>query len=441
MGNEADDELLKKLAEGLIPHAEIFPTPDTWPRLLDAIVTRLNKIAHEEFPIPTLPPPAPKWNRRAEQPSSNTPVPSSPTMHPTLSPDADKENADPAPPAQPAQAAEQPAAAAAATSPPKKTAANPDGDGDDAAATATALPPQLSEMLSDITTTLSSFPSHPPHTIQRVAELVLEPTRHYRALASYLHALDRVVRVTSSTSAYPLPLPDVSFANGAPADTVSWASTAQNNPGSDEALGGALLTPVPWLPSESSPHQRELRTESTETIEGPNGVGSIETVSISVNGMAFARGAAQAEILRREQASHVSSGSESAEKEGGEEGEGGGEEEEEEEEEPHARGPVELGANDLGPTVLTINRIDENSLHPQEIDLEAAVGRKMDSGESPGRVGEGAEAAEVEAGGDVTMEGGEGVPKRGAEEGPEGELSPKKARSEADEDMGGVGES
>jgi hypothetical protein len=50
--------------------------------------------------------------------------------------------------------------------------------------------------------------------------------------------------------------------------------------GSDESLGGALLTPIPWLQNRG---QSELISESTEMVEGPNGAGRIETVSV-VNG-------------------------------------------------------------------------------------------------------------------------------------------------------------
>lgn len=118
----------------------------------------------------------------------------------------------------------------------------------------------------------------------------------------------------------------------APSRLSSWAS-----PGSDEALGGALLTPIPWIthgqrptagltaqPSQLSQAQQaqqaqsavssqdvttefegEVRTESTERIDGPNGVGSIETVSVSVNGIPSmgARGVSvtQGELLRQEQ--------------------------------------------------------------------------------------------------------------------------------------------
>lgn len=156
----------------------------------------------------------------------------------------------------------------------------------------------------------------------------MNPRQHYKSLVSYLHALDRVVRVTSGINIYPLPstyteVPG-SLANGVLDTTArpsSWAA-----PGSDEALGGALLTPIPWIqhnhqsltgspvpaaqtaaPTQDAPAELEgeVRTESTETIDGPNGVGSIETVSVSVNGIpsmgARGVGVTQGELLRQEQ--------------------------------------------------------------------------------------------------------------------------------------------
>ncbi|XXH05526.1 hypothetical protein Hte_011956 [Hypoxylon texense] len=208
------------------------------------------------------------------------------------------------------------------------------------------LPPQMNRMLGRITYHLmSTFNKYPPHTVQRLAELVLEPKRHYSTLATFLHALDRVVHVTSGRNIYPLPpaVPDMRrtslLSNGvsdALASPSRWAS-----PGSDEALGGALLTPIPWLqpnhhgigghsqPSLGSPRRRsptgsqnngpnggmgsefegEVRTESTETIDGPNGMGSIETVSVSVNGIpsmgARGVGVTQGELLRQEQRAGV----------------------------------------------------------------------------------------------------------------------------------------
>ncbi len=68
------------------------------------------------------------------------------------------------------------------------------------------LPPQIVALVSEITTVLTAdFPLYPPHTIQRLAEMILWPTRHYRSLPAYLHALDRVVHVTSGANMYPLP--------------------------------------------------------------------------------------------------------------------------------------------------------------------------------------------------------------------------------------------
>jgi hypothetical protein len=77
--------------------------------------------------------------------------------------------------------------------------------------------------------------------------------------------------------------------------------------GSDESLGGALLTPIPWLQNAPSLGQGEVRTESTEIVDGPNGAGSIETVSISMNGISSATSQKdpgsiiQGELLRQEQ--------------------------------------------------------------------------------------------------------------------------------------------
>ncbi|KAI0400172.1 hypothetical protein F4802DRAFT_610299 [Xylaria palmicola] len=323
-----DDETLRRLAAGCAMDYS------AWPDLLPRMIARIEKIAHTEFPIPSLPPPPPP-----PQPSSPTaarpssiprapdsdlpehflaPLPSSPTEPRLLSPseDTNKENvpngsqtvarAAPAPPSEPL----------------------PPG----------TLPPQLAAMLSDITSHLEqTFPKYPPHTIQRISELVINPKQHYRSLAPYLHALDRVVRVTSGLNIYPFPPIRAEIPGGQtngvlePLARPLWAS-----PGSDEALGGALLTPIPWLTHSQRPgtgslaqqvqvqapqaqqvqltasaqevpaeFEGEVRTESTERIDGPNGVGSVETVSVSVNGIPSmgARGVSvtQGELLRQEQ--------------------------------------------------------------------------------------------------------------------------------------------
>ncbi|KAI0545846.1 hypothetical protein F4679DRAFT_559982 [Xylaria curta] len=329
-----EDDLLQGLALG---HSMIY---SAWPALLSRLLVHIEKIAHEAFPIPNLPPPPPPpapFTSASTLPSSIprgpdpdlpegflAPLPSSPTepRPSSSSSDTNKENNPVLPPTiAPLPPAPTPAATTSAQLPPG------------------TLPPQLASMLADITSYLkSNFPTYPPHTIQRIAELVINPKQHYRSLASYLHALDRVVRVTSGANIYPLPSTHAeipgSLANGVLETTSrasSWAS-----PGSDEALGGALLTPIPWIthnqrpisvapaqaqllqsqlqpqpqPSASAQEvpaefEGEVRTESTETIDGPNGAGSVETVSVSVNGIPSmgARGVSvtQGELLRQEQ--------------------------------------------------------------------------------------------------------------------------------------------
>ncbi|KAI5864671.1 hypothetical protein GGS23DRAFT_458909 [Durotheca rogersii] len=308
-----------------------------WPALLPRIVSRIEKIAHHEFPIPrlrppptaTLPPSMPLPTRTDSEVAETflSPLPSSPTEPSSgVSSQENKENAPSAPRQNPQPPTPSPGVN---TLPPG------------------ALPPQIVSMLDEITSTLTSlFSRYPPHTLQRLSELVLAPKQHYRTLPTYLHALDRVVHVTSGLNVYPLPpaVPDIKsgslLSNGVndPLTTPPpWAT-----PGSDEALGGALLTPIPWLqqshhgigrhshsPLGTPPERRstsigpnnvavggmvsdlegEVRTESTETIDGPNGVGSIETVSVSVNGIpsmgARGIGVTQGELLRQEQRAGV----------------------------------------------------------------------------------------------------------------------------------------
>ncbi|KAG7437469.1 hypothetical protein Forpi1262_v000507 [Fusarium oxysporum f. sp. raphani] len=371
---------------------------DVWPAVRSDIIARLDKIAHNEFPIPKLPPPPPAHQPPVEVRAS---APASPQAE--SSQETNKETA--------------------AT---ESLPATQVIDG--------ALPKQLADMVIDITKHLETFETHPPHTIQRLAELILRPRAHYRAVAPYLHAVDRVVQVTSSTKTYPLPppIPDMSsmHLNGEdpkdPAVSVSWSNPTTAALGTDEALGGALLTPIPWLTRRSPESSQDtpgaqIHSESTETIEGPNGVGSIETVSVSVNGIpstGHARGVTQGELLRQEQRAGVVP----------EEDE---EPHEEEDEIPHARGPEEIGMSDTGPQSTTTSFMSEGSMGMQGIDVEAAVGRKHDDDEE-GKV-------DVDADGDAESEseakspGAESVgSKREADEDLESETH-KKLKEEEEE--------
>ncbi|KAI1491040.1 hypothetical protein F5X96DRAFT_633498 [Biscogniauxia mediterranea] len=319
-----EDEILRNVANGGSIDYSV------WPALLPRIVSRIEKIAHDEFPIPRLPPAMIILPSSIPQPATQadsdtaenfmTPLPSSP-IEPSSSASSQDTNKENTPNA--------PRTTAPPTSAPASTAAPlPAG----------TLPGQIVSMLTEIISTLkSTFPTYPPHTVQRLSELVLNPTHHYRSLATYLHALDRVVHVTSGLNIYPLPptVSDISAGGLLPNGTCDGVpmSSQWAAPGSDEALGGALLTPIPWLqhnhqgmggspqtqaqPAIATPDtsgqsgdlEGEVRTESTETIDGPNGVGSIETVSVSVNGIpsmgARGVGVTQGELLRQEQRAGV----------------------------------------------------------------------------------------------------------------------------------------
>ncbi|EGZ76939.1 hypothetical protein NEUTE2DRAFT_77843 [Neurospora tetrasperma FGSC 2509] len=444
----------------------------------------LARIAHTEFPIPDIPSPQPP-----ARPSSSrflTPLPSSsdPIDTPLSSQETKNKEND-----APTSAPRPPAGDHVASSPPKAPSPNPNATTEVSQAQQPVLPVPVAEMLNGVTSHLTAnFPDYPPHTIQRLAELVLKPRPQYRSVVGYLNALDRVVHVTSGANLYPLPpaIPDLSgmMSNGSPVlDKGAPSLSAANNIGSDEALGGALLTPIPWLTrrangdggdddgsisdaGSSSPlsasgasdpntqHEQQqralaqqyshitfaqssvspqVRKESTEMIEGPNGMGSIETVSISVNGIPSIgagggllglsqqpqRGVTQGELLRQEQRAGVVPVSQVA---GGNNdnntaqgytaaqttplsaavpgegpsatattgssvdedivmGENSDHEEEPEEEVPHARGPQEIGPEDTGPqsarSSIVLSHTGEVDM--SALDVEAAVGRRLQS--------------------------------------------------------------
>ncbi|KAK1731715.1 uncharacterized protein BDZ83DRAFT_746141 [Colletotrichum acutatum] len=475
---EVDEDLLRTVATG----GEM--DYGLWPALSQGIISRLDKIAHNEFPIPNLPTPPQPINAPGQQPRLLSPLPSSsidPASSQPSSQDADKENSQPKD-ASPSKATVESATDADATP----------------ATTSGSLPAQIEAMLNEINTVLASFPKYPPHTIQRLAELVLEPRRHYRHLASYLHAVDRVVHVTSGANTYPLPpaIPDMStmtlLSNGSangqevnnPAASVAWSNSTNSvasTVGTDEALGGALLTPIPWLtrrpsPGSSSPASSngggpaEIRTESTETIDGPNGVGSIETVSVSVNGIpsmgaSSSRAITQGELLRQEQeqgvvpvnqlvrqaeeAQHAaalrsgdggraSSPEKQQQDDEQQDAAGAAAAAEDENEAPHARGPEEIGVGDLGPQSETTSFVGGGpGLDMQGIDVEAAVGRKaatpppedVKEGDAATEDGTTADAVVDDAASDTSVTS---HPKRDADEELDGLASKKVKEHEGD---------
>ena len=119
----------------------------------------------------------------------------------------------------------------------------------------------------------------------------------------------------------------------------------------------------------------DLRTESTSVIDGPNGVGSVETVTVAVNSgntRPTTAAVTQGELIRQEQEAGVvpvpvarSTAGSTAERKGEDVDEEG-------DVIPHARGPEEIGMEDMGPQASS----------KAGFDVEAALGRRGE-GETP----------------------------------------------------------
>ncbi|KAL9600915.1 MAG: hypothetical protein Q9219_002850 [cf. Caloplaca sp. 3 TL-2023] len=365
----SDDDLLECFAtDGNIDYSE-------WPGLLERILQRLDRIAHHDFPTPSIP--LPEAPPPSIQPENNRPHQSSQ--------DSQKENVVP----------DSPTIPAVERTPQPRVNAIPPPSG--------TLPPQIISLIDSIKSNLqTTFSSAPPHTVQRLAELILRPRSHYRTLPSYIRALDRVVSVSSPSTVFPLP-------SSAPAGSGSYLNgtitpTGSNDADPEDTLGGAALTPIPWLRDALMPaHAGErtvgsdLRTESTSVIDGPNGVGSVETVTVAVNGnnaRPTATAVTQGELIRQEQEAGVvpvpmarstaSSGT----------GRRPEEADEEEDVIPHARGPEVIGMEDMGPQAPS----------GAGFDVEAALGRKGE-GEAPRTRQTAAEMEEKEAGAERDADG------------------------------------
>ncbi|KAF2839292.1 hypothetical protein M501DRAFT_933994, partial [Patellaria atrata CBS 101060] len=373
-------------AEQILEHAAHDGSFETneWPRVLEFILARLDDIIND-FPTPRQPPPEPRPPRLGSP------------LEPSSQDSQDKENA---PPPRPNQ-----------TRPSASTSRDSTSPSDNS-----TLPPVLVTLHQSIRTSLSkNFTNGPPHTIQRLAELILKPKAHYHYLPSYLQALDRVSSVSSPASIFPLPqaiLPTPStggLLNGTTA-TISSTATAL---GSDESLGGALLTPIPWL-RNSNGSDHDFKSESTTIVDGPNGAGRIETVSV-VSGMTSSPSTSptstsssasslatetpaptlpdsgavtQGELLRQEQEAGVVLVAQNSPRRSLRSSMGpsatttnaglssvaaGGEEAASEtprldEEHPHARGPEEIGMEDMGPQTQGTGG---------GLNIEAAVGRSL----------------------------------------------------------------
>ncbi|KIW89919.1 uncharacterized protein Z519_09349 [Cladophialophora bantiana CBS 173.52] len=216
---------------------------EKWPAIIEPLLQRLNEIVYTEFPTPR---PYPTINRRApSSPTQTQPAQIGDSNHNSQTPSTPLRTLPPVPPFP--------------TSSATSTSHVPDSlpqSQDVAPAALNELPALLLQMLNSVTHTLrSSFSERPPHTIQRLAELILYPTKHYKTLPAWLRAIDRVVSVSSPANIFPLSEtpPVVNGVNGDGGGGILWNNGDvrngydSNSLGSDESLGGALLTPIPWL--------------------------------------------------------------------------------------------------------------------------------------------------------------------------------------------------
>merc|ERR1711939_1174458 len=258
-------DLVEKTLEDVANNGEM--DYDKWPSIIEPILQRLNRIVYTEFPMPR---PYPNINRQT-LPSSPSQAQATSTRdsNPAMQlPSTPVRNLPPVPPF--------PNSSATSTShvpdsiPPSQ---DPSSD------LINELPSLLLQTLNSVIHTLrTAFSEKPPHTIQRLAELVLYPTKHYKTLPAWLRALDRIVSVSSSADIFPLSdtPPIVNGVNGDGGGGILWSNSDNRNGydsaslGSDESLGGALLTPIPWLRNGlSGGHdQAEHGGESEESSGG-----------------------------------------------------------------------------------------------------------------------------------------------------------------------------
>jgi PPP4R2 len=217
-----------------------------------------------------------------------------------------------------------------------------------------SVPDLLLQHLNAISQTLRTcFAEKPPHTIQRLAELILFPTKHYNTLPAWLRAVDRAVSVTSTADIFPLPqaqsLPQGLLAsaitNGAtnglgagPAGSgILWTNSDSRDAGlgSDESLGGALLTPIPWLKNGEIAGTTSPRSDPLDPLDVHGGAFVSEREHGAVT---------QGELIRIEQEAGIVPVSQTTMGEAADidlDGDGG-------DSIPHARGPDIVGVEDLG---------------------------------------------------------------------------------------------
>lgn len=303
------------------------------------MLKRLEWIAYNSFPLPKPPPllaPKPPVSISREsttviQPSDEeqtpTPLesagenrepPSTPTAAPTVDVEATQtQQADPTAQA-PASSQLQETPSVSSTQSTSIPATQFPSEPANSNNTEKFLPPTLLSSLDSLTTLLNTtFPTAPPHTIQRFAELILKPNKHYRSLAKFLRACHRVVSVTSGADKFPLP---TNHDGQASSNAIPIGSGLVDD--HDDGATGATLTPIPWASARE--YVANNRVDAAGSPISDEGVAAL----VADEG---GNGVSQGELLRKEQEADVVIT-------GGTNEDG-----------PVVGGPPELDATDVGP--------------------------------------------------------------------------------------------
>ncbi|KAK6520139.1 hypothetical protein TWF506_000424 [Arthrobotrys conoides] len=329
------DEELEALVNQLALDSTI--ALDDWPDVLQFMLKRLEWIAYNSFPLPKPPPllaPKPPVSISRESTTiiqsseeEQTPDPSeltgdtresssTPTAAPTVDVEATQTQQDPTVQV-PASSQPNDPPSVSSTQSTTIPATQFPSDATNSNNVEKFLPPTLLSSLNTLVALLNNkFSTAPPHTVQRFAELISKPNKHYRSLAKFLRACHRVVSVTSGADRFPLP---VSHEGQPSSNAIPIGSGLVND---DDGATGATLTPIPWASARE--YVANNGVDAAGSPVSDEGVAAL----VSDEG---GNGISQGELLRKEQEADVVI-TEGVNEDG-----------------PVVGGPPELGAADVGP--------------------------------------------------------------------------------------------
>ncbi|KAG8736783.1 hypothetical protein FRC10_008945 [Ceratobasidium sp. 414] len=140
-----------------------------------------------------------------------------------------------------------------------------------------ALPARLTteearEELGRIFAYLHDFEGAPPFTVQRLAELAVNPRGHYKSVGKYIRALERTLLVTSTHKDYPLDTYALDTQNGAQPGVggAPSVSSRASTPAPLDIARSPLFTPIPFLHRAAPNSHRSLsRSPPPTSPRGP----------------------------------------------------------------------------------------------------------------------------------------------------------------------------